>query len=242
MKYHDTHIHIDLLKNRNQAIKNLTEKQTYAIAVTNLPSIFRLNKMKIPETKYMRHAIGYHPELVGEFPDLWPVFKDELTKTRYVGEIGLDGSKKHSESFTIQKQIFEKIVKECNLSGNKILTIHSRKAEKEVLQILGKKFNGKIILHWFSGSMGELTDGIDRGYFFSVNLEMITKKYGRQLIQKIPMNKLLIESDAPFAVSEEKLDYENSFKKIAQIISEIKKLSTCKVENQLYLNFKDLLS
>ena len=110
MIFHDTHVHLDLLKYRQDAIRNLKSNKVYSIAVTNLPTIFHHNKITIPESKYIKHALGYHPELVQEYPDLLPVFKKELKRTRYIGEIGIDGSSRNRESVELQEKIFSSIV------------------------------------------------------------------------------------------------------------------------------------
>jgi TatD DNase family protein len=119
-----------------------------------------------------------------------------LPQTRYIGEVGLDD--RNSSSFSVQKKVFEKIINACSEAGNKILTIHSRRADKEIVDIVGSQFPGKVVLHWFSGSMQVLERAVDAGYYFSVNHVMATSASGQRLIQQIPVNRLLTESDGPF--------------------------------------------
>lgn len=76
--------------------------------------------------------------------------------------------------------------------------MHSRRAEKEVIDIIGADFNGKVILHWYSGNMSELNRAIRNNYYFSINGDMLTSKKGRDIVNKIPLDRILIESDAPF--------------------------------------------
>ena len=82
-------------------------------------------------------------------------------------------------------------------SPKKILSVHSRRAEKECIEIMGD-FPGKVILHWYSGSMYILKNAVERGYYFSINHQMILTNNGRKIINQIPMSQILIESDAPF--------------------------------------------
>lgn len=241
MIFHDTHIHLDLMKHRQDTIKNLEHNKVYSIAVTNLPTIFQHNKITIPESKCIKHALGYHPELVKDYPDLLPVFKKELKKTRYIGEIGIDGSSGNRESIEIQEQIFSSIVSWCNDAGGKILTIHSRRAEKKIINILGDDFNGEVILHWYSGNISNLEIAIKNGYWFSVNLAMLKSQKGKEIIKKIPLNKLLVETDSPFGVSENKLDYGFIYKQIIKGIATIKEMNYLIVETALDDNFRELL-
>lgn len=92
--------------------------------------------------------------------------------------------------------IFKKIIEICN-SDNKILSVHSRKASTEVIDEL-EKFNGKVIMHWFTGKKSDLDKAIKKGYFFSINSQMIRSKSGQDIISRIPVDRILIESDAPF--------------------------------------------
>ena len=66
-------------------------------------------------------------------------------------------SKKH---FCVERK---ELIEKCNSIGNKILTVHSRGSANEVLSIIGDKFNGKIIMHWYSGTLKNLQKAIKPG-------------------------------------------------------------------------------
>ena len=85
----DTHFHLDLHKNRTSVIRDLEEKQIYTIAVTNLPDLYRKESVEIA-SKYIRFALGFHPELVHLYKTQIPMMWDLLPEVRYVGEVGLD--------------------------------------------------------------------------------------------------------------------------------------------------------
>ena len=86
----DTHFHLDHYRNYFEIAKTITELEQYTICVTNSPGIFLSCKNLIPETKYLKFAIGFHPQettLGGrEIKD----FMRLISSTNYVGEIGLD--------------------------------------------------------------------------------------------------------------------------------------------------------
>ncbi|HIT90860.1 MAG TPA: TatD family hydrolase, partial [Candidatus Merdenecus merdavium] len=148
----DTHLHLDLFTEPKKLIEAVENQKMYTIAVTNLPQVF-LNTQKLCEgLKYIRPALGYHPELAFKFSNQFDLFLELIDQTRYIGEIGLDNQRKTIEDFTSQKKIFENIISVCRERKDKILTVHSRRAEKEVVSIIGNNFPGKVILHWYSGS------------------------------------------------------------------------------------------
>src|SRR5699024_6292399 len=149
-KLYDTHLHLDLFKNRDEIIKEINNNKIYTIAVTNLPVLFTKLNNEL-SSKYIRPALGLHPELLFEYqhhiPQMWKL----LNKTRYIGEVGLD-FKKGAHYKDLQISFFTELIERCNNYGDKILTIHSRGSADEVVSIIGEGFTGKAILHWYSGS------------------------------------------------------------------------------------------
>ena len=69
-------------------------------------------------------------------------------------------------------------------------------------------YTGKIILHWYSGNLRTLRDAIDLGCYFSINQQMLLSKNGRDVVDALPIDKILVESDAPFSKG---LEHEYSY-------------------------------
>ncbi|MBQ20566.1 MAG: hydrolase TatD [Flavobacteriales bacterium] len=198
MAYHDTHFHLDLIQSPEKVAEEIENNRIYTIAVTNSPSVFFYTEKIASNKKYIRAALGLHPELAAERHKEVDMFLKLISKTKYIGEIGLDNSNKAPSDYQLQKKVFSQIINACADEGDKILTIHSRKASKDVIDIVGAKFPGKIILHWFSDNLKELERAIDFGYYFSINYNMIHSSNGRRIIDRIPIDRLLIETDGPF--------------------------------------------
>lgn len=237
----DTHLHLDLFTDPKKLIESIENQKIYTIAVTNLPQVF-LNTQKLCEgLKYIRPGLGYHPELAFKFSNQFDLFLDLIDQTRYIGEIGLDNQRKTIEDFTSQKKIFENIISVCRERKDKILTVHSRRAEKEVVSIIGNNFPGKVILHWYSGSLNYLENALSYGYYFSVNSAMLQSKNGINIIKNIPLNRLLLESDSPFVGVDKNSVEPYNMKSIIANISNIKQLSTSEITKTLNQNFRNLI-
>ena len=71
-------------------------------------------------------------------------------------------------------------------------------AEREVIEILEKYNISTPIFHWYTGPLGLIPQIIELGGYFSVNEAMTLSENGRRIISKIPLNRLLTESDAPY--------------------------------------------
>lgn len=194
--YMDAHLHFDLFDDRNKILRYVEQKESYTIAVTNLPQLFERYKKHYMGNKYFQLALGFHPELVYQYSNQQMLFKELINETRFIGEIGLDYSKKSKEDINIQTEIFEKILGWCS-GKNKILSIHSRLAAEKVVDML-EGFEGTVILHWYSGGVTDLRRAIEQGCYFSINHQMLQSTNGRNIIGNIPVDRLLLESDAPF--------------------------------------------
>ncbi len=226
----DTHFHLDLQKDRATAIREIEERQIYTIAVTNLPDLYRKESDEIA-SKFIRFALGFHPELVCKYKGQIPLMWDLLSEARYIGEVGLDYSEEEGQKE--QAVFFSELVDRCRYDSSKIMTIHSRRAVSKVLDILGDNYRFKAILHWFSGSNEELRKSVELGCYFSINGAMIKSKRFLDMLPLIPSNRILLETDSPFTCFEG-THYEN-----LRGINE--SLKTYKLEVDAWSNFRRLL-
>lgn len=237
----DAHMHFDLYKNRQDVLKYIEENNSYTIAVTNLPDLYRRYYSKEWNYKFIRLALGFHPELASQYENQIEIFKEYFQSTRFIGEIGLDYSIKNEENRKKQRDVFKQIVNLCKTDDKKILTIHSRKAESDCLSIL-EGFKGKVILHWYTGSLHNADVALSRGYYFSINHQMIKNQKGRNIINRIPIEKILIESDAPFTIGLDS-DYNISFvNELIDFLSLSRNIDKTVLYMQIKSNFKNLLS
>ncbi|MBO1137476.1 TatD family deoxyribonuclease [Enterococcus faecalis] len=236
MGYVDLHVHIDFYSNPTELANEYENLKIYTIFVTYLPEIFLKTRHEYENYKYVRMALGFHPDMVGEYSFDKNEFEKALQYTRYIGEVGLDFSSSNQQFKNEQIDIFNHITSPKYNKGN-IYSIHSRKAESEVLEILKRNNVKNAIFHWYTGGKRTLKDIALSGYFFSVNHKMLTSKNGREIIQSIPKSQLLFETDGPFARKDKKIVYPKDLKEIywdfEKVIPDFEKI--------VFSNFKRLL-
>ena len=117
-----------------------------------------------------------------------------------VGEVGLDGSARYSQYFDLQQHIFKSVVQRCATLGGRVLSIHSRAAAREVLDTLEANPGfGVAVLHWFTDSPSQLRRAVESGCWFSVGPAMLETANGRKLAAAMPPDRVVPESDGPFA-------------------------------------------
>ena len=193
----DTHFHLDLFRDPARVLEQLKTSGSYVIAVTNAPSVYSATSRLVGEAPRVRAALGLHPELAQSHAHERRLMWELLATTRYVGEVGLDYVTEDPAERRLQREVFAEIVARCSDAGDKVLTVHSRRAANDVVEIL-RGFRGSAILHWFSGSQKEMNAALAAGLYFSVNPAMCRTEKGRRLVQQIPRDRLVTETDGPF--------------------------------------------
>lgn len=237
----DTHCHIDLYPNPERLLRELDKQGITVISVTNLPSHFEMGLPYFKTLKKIRLALGMHPLYAENHSKEFPAFLRLIDVTSYIGEVGLDFSREGLSTKDIQVSSFRKILKAIQ-GKKKILSIHSRKAEREVLSYL-IDFQAKgAIFHWYSGPIKLIVEIANSGFYFSINNAMIKSKAGQARIAKIPRNKILTETDGPFVEIKGKPVKSSDVKEIIVYLSQLWNCSYSETDKIINDNFKALLS
>ncbi|MET3501007.1 TatD DNase family protein [Mucilaginibacter rubeus] len=192
----DTHCHIDLYNQPQLLLQECERLNITVLAMTNLPSHFEMGFPHVRPFNKVRLALGMHPLYAEQHKKEFPSFLRNFGRTSYIGEIGLDFSREGYHTREIQIQTFSKIL-DLVSSSKKVLSIHSRRAEKEVLDLLIGKGVSSAIFHWYSGPLS-LIESIASAGFFSINSAMTKSENGQKIISRIDPQKILTETDGPF--------------------------------------------
>lgn len=199
----DFHCHLDLYPNAEAIVDELERRQVGVLSVTTTPAAWTGTTRLAQGRPLIRTALGFHPELAGARYRELELFDRLLPETRFVGEVGLDGSPQHLTTWDAQTLVFNHVLTASEQAGGKILSVHSRRAASQVLECLDRHPGlDKVILHWFSGTEAELRRAVERGCWFSVGSAMLAGARGRSLVAKIARDRLLVETDGPFAQSD----------------------------------------
>lgn len=194
----DFHVHLDLYPEPHRIARNCAERGLYVLSVTTTPSAW--HGTKALAGKRTRTALGLHPQLAHEHRHELALFDELLPQARYVGEIGLDGAPEFKSHWDDQYAVFEHVLRACARAGGRIMSIHSRRASKAVLDCLeAHPAAGIPVLHWFSGGKRDLERAIAHGCWFSVGPAMLRSARGKELTAKMPRERVLTETDGPFS-------------------------------------------
>ena len=199
--YVDFHTHLDLYPDLARAIAACDRRRVATLAVTTTPKAYERNIELAANSDFVRVGLGLHPQLVAARHLEIDLFEKLLPRTRYVGEIGLDRGPAHYRSFELQQSVFGRILRACAQQGDKILSLHSVRATKPVLDMLDEYLppdQARVVLHWFGGSRSDVRRAVERGSYFSINEAMLDSASGKRLLWDIPSDRILTETDGPF--------------------------------------------
>ncbi len=158
---------------------------------------------------------------------------------RLIGEVGLDFSARFAGSEPLQVQAFDRLcdaLVQHPLAG-RVISIHAVRSAGTVLDVLGSHElltpspdSPAIIFHWFSGTSNEFVRARNAGCYFSVNERMLATKRGREYARQIPLDRLLLETDAPARPQADASAQQliTSLKSVSRHIAELK---NCVVES-----------
>ncbi len=189
-------------------------------------------------------SVGVHPHDADGFDSRAGDKLKELAKRNKVtaiGETGLDYYRNLSSQEN-QKQAFTrqiKLAKELNLP----LVIHCRQAEKEAMQILKAAMPVQAVVHCFSGDENFLKSCLDCGFFISYTCNITYKKAQnlRDMLKLTPLDKLMLETDAPYLSPEGFRGKRNEplqIKLLAEVASRIKGVSFGELADKTTQNAK----
>lgn len=166
--------------------------------ITAVATGFSPNSNKGVESLHKRFGIPFAVGIAPQTLKLENVDVDaelayaERAEPNAIGEIGLDWKWGASEAERAEQErvflLFLSKAKELD----KPVVVHSRRAEKRVVELV--RSQPQVILHYFSGK--NIDEAISTGAFFTI--PPIRSPFRKELIMKAGLERLLVESDAPY--------------------------------------------
>jgi TatD DNase family protein len=198
----DAHSHVDRY--------DFVDEQALASALTEITQHGILtvsNSMDLPSYKrnleisemcnLVLPTLGVHPWNAPEYADRLDDLSEAIEASPMLGEIGLDYHfVKDTSTYPAQRRVLEFFLYAAREQG-KIVTLHTKGAEREVLGILDQYDLPRVIVHWYSGPLDIFREMIARGVYFTVGIEVLYSEHIQTIAQEIPSRQLLTETDNP---------------------------------------------
>ncbi len=196
---------------------------------------------------YIYASVGIHPEYADKVGESDLIQIEELLENEKVvaiGEIGLDYYYEDCADRDTQIDLFLKQLELCKKYDLPAI-IHSREAAMDTFETIKSSGVKKGVVHCYSGSKEMALDYIKLGFYVGIG-GVLTYKNARktvEVVEEIPLDKILIETDAPYlspVPMRGKRNDSSNLKYVCQKIAEIKNIDVRKVEKITEENAKKL--
>lgn len=142
-------------------------------------------------------SFGIHPWRAGDYIERLPELCPLIERSPILGEIGLDYHWVEDETtYPIQRYIFEFFLAGAR-KRDKLVNLHTKGAEAEVLHLLDQYQVQRVIVHWYSGPLDIFQQMVARGFYFTIGVEVLHSAHIQTLARTLPLNQLLTETDNP---------------------------------------------
>lgn len=249
----DSHAHYDdeaFDEDRDSLLPNL--KENGIVGILNCGSTLqgaRTSYNLAEKYDFVYAAVGIHPEEAYELNEeslneIKNMAKNH--KVKAIGEIGLDYYWEENPPKEVQKQVFRTQMQLAEELGLPVV-IHDRDAHGDTLEIIKEFPKVKGVLHCFSGSPEFAMECIKLGYYIGFT-GVVTFKNAKKIVETakiVPLDRILVETDAPYmapAPNRGKRNQSDFILQIIEKISEIKGMSPKEISVITIENTKRLLN
>jgi TatD DNase family protein len=241
----DIHAHLcfpEFDTDREEVVAEARKRMTAVIASSaRYEEGLKVMELAEQHKGFVYASLGYHPS-EGDAPEkILELVEKSRDKIVAVGEVGLDFHwVKEPEKRELQKVWFLKFIELAGRIG-KPLVIHSWDAEQECFELV-KGSGLDCVFHCFSGKKELAQEIIDHGFYISVSTNVLFSKTTRKVAKVIPLEKMLLETDAPFLDPERKRNVPWNIELSAGKIAELRGIEKEEIIKKTTANAKRVFS
>lgn len=233
----DSHCHLDFpeLANRlDEVLARMQDNQvTHALCVSvnmqDFPRVLTLAEAH----KHLYASVGVHPD----YPDVTEPSVEELVRLAQhpkivaIGETGLDYYRLTGD-LEWQRQRFRNHI-QAAIKCSKPLIIHTRSAAEDTIRLMQEEGATKAggVMHCFTESWEVAQAALDFGFYISFSGIVTFKnaKALKEVAQKVPLERMLIETDSPYLAPVPFRGKTNEPGFVKHVAEEIARLRNCDV-------------
>lgn len=206
----DAHCHLDWFADPAGVAADAAREGLCLLAVTVTPDGHRKALELLGDAPAAHVAAGLHPWWLADGrcgrEDV-DALCETISRTRLVGEVGLDLSPRRCPDDAARDLQLDAFGRICSAAAEAsrpdaphVISVHSVRAGTEALDVLertGAAERCRCVLHWFSGTSGELARARGLGCWVSLGERSLATRRGREYARVYPLGRLLVETDLP---------------------------------------------
>lgn len=248
----DVHAHLDLLGNDREiaaAVERAAAAGVKSIISNSVdPKSMRKTLELHQRFGIVKAALGLYPTEASRLSAA--AIEGELNFIRScrdriaaLGEIGLDYQEAKLEKDRRQQQVlFERQLELANHIGKPVI-VHSRQAEKGVVETLIRLGCKKVVMHAFHGSLKLAEKAAGAGFYITIPTNIPRSSHFQAFAKALPLSRLLTETDAPYLAI-----HREGSSEPAHVATTIARIATVKgmvpeeVANVVFSNYQNLFA
>lgn len=235
----NAHDHLPFYKeNLGQALAIIQEKEIFTLAVSQDKEDFLKQKEAFKDNPLVACGLGIHPWSVDGSTDLTGL-EDLFPACDFIGEVGLDFYwEKREEFYDRQVEVLAYFIQKAG-EYQKVLNLHTKGGEEKLLDMLQENQAYGHLIHWYSGPLDLVPAFLDLGSYFTISVDVGRSEKTDQLIDLLPLDRILTESDGPTSLDWVRGEYgwPDSVEEVLAYIAKRKKVPLQVLENQVEENF-----
>ncbi len=250
----DSHAHYDYVKFDGDRDKILDACKTAGIDGVLNPAItiesnFQMRK-KLERYDWIYYAVGIHPKRLGEWDSkkncFWHDILENCVNEKHVvaiGELGLDYSQNPSDAEKLQQEYWFRSLLDLGKLKKLPLVLHIRDAHEDAISILREyPLEQSGVVHCFCGDLETARIYVEElGLYLGIGGKVTypTEEALRHAVTHIPLERILLETDAPFVKPKDCVGKRNTSLNLPVIVKEIAQLKGISEEEVVAVTMKN---
>lgn len=240
----DAHVHLDKYDAElDAALGEIEKHQVFTIAVAmDVPS-YKYSLKIAKECELVLPTFGIHPRRAPQYANRLSELGPLIEQSPAIGEIGLDFHWiKDSSEYPPQRKVLEYFLAAAR-EQKKIVNLHTKGAERLILDLLEKHDIERAIIHWYSGPIDILRAMAQFGAYFTVGVEAVYSDTIQAIAKEIPDHLLLTETDNPGGLKWLKgvVGMPKDIEKVVDVIAQVRNSPPESVAKTVRTNFLRLI-
>lgn|SRR3989344_6311539 len=243
--YSDVHSHLYEFDDISKEVMEARKLKVFSIFCNSVDLKSIKKSLEISrEFSEVKCCLGLHPmDLLKlnekEINEAFDFISRNQNECIAFGETGLDFKHAKTEKEKeLQEKVFLKFI-ELSKEHGKPLIIHSRRAQKRVLEMISENEAEKVLLHWFIGDRKLRKIAEEKNYFISIGPGILFGEDYQKFAEKIPLKNLMLETDSPVPF-EGQPAHSTWIPRIAEKLAEIKGIPEKELIEEISKNVKKL--
>lgn len=239
------HLHDPAFEDTRGAVTRATEHNVWGVVAVGCDPDTNRRTLEAAAAngKTVWPALGFHPERTGLSDDELTVVESQVTvyhaRLVALGEVGLpwyclDGAPDAASIMARARQRFERLL-DLAVRFDLPVIVHAPHGSAQVaLRALTAKGVERAVFHWHKSPPDVTRAILDAGYLVSVGPEVVYRERDRELVEMVPLESLLVESDGPWPYGGEFEGMASGPWLVGRVAEEVAKIKRLPVDETMY--------